>query len=132
MCASAVNRCLAILRHNMSKCEYVQDFFTTKKIWPNPSGSYYWRGKLASWPSGNRALKEGGKQNLKIWWASRRSWIQFPYTYLNSPTGITSKQKLRSLLCARSGPSRQWPTKSKQKKKNTERRKENQNTDPDT
>lgn len=38
-----------------------------------------------------------------------------PYTYLNSLTGITSKQKACSLLFARPGPSRQWPTESKQK-----------------
>lgn len=50
----------------MSKYEYVQVFFTMKKIWPNSSGSYYWRGELASQPSGNKGVKEGGGNKTSI------------------------------------------------------------------
>lgn len=60
----------------MSKCEYVQVFFTTKENGLILQSVTTGRGELASQPSGNWGLKEEGKQTLSIWWASRRSWIQ--------------------------------------------------------
>lgn len=48
-----------------------------KKIRPNPSGSYY-RAET-TWlhgPLGRAVSWKEKKQNLNIWWASRRSWIQ--------------------------------------------------------
>lgn len=76
MCYWTTARRLYILRHNMSKCEYVQVFFTTKENGLILQSVTTGRGELASQPSGNWALKEEGKQTLSIWWASRRSWIQ--------------------------------------------------------
>lgn len=123
MCGWTTACSLYILRHNMSKCEYVQVFFTTKK-WPNPSISYYWErwtGFTALWELRSQGRGETNPQYLV---GFKEVLDSAPYTYLNSLTGITSKQKACSLLFARPGPSTQWPTESKQKTQYTERRKE--------
>lgn len=117
----------------MSKYEHVQIFFTMKKIWPDLSGSYYWRGKLASlgeWDSsGNRGLKEGKETKPQYLVGFKEVLDSAPYAYLNSPTGITSKQKLCSLLFSRLGPSRQLPTESKQTKKPLHRKEKRKSKD---
>lgn len=82
------------------------------------------RGELASRHSGNWGLKEEGETSPQYLVGFKEGLDSAPYTYLNSLTGITSKQKACSLLFARPGPSRQWPTESKHKTHYRERRKE--------
>lgn len=77
MCGWTTAQSLYILRHNLSKCEYVQVLFTMKNKRPNPSVSDYWE----RWTTGSKALWElrsqGRRGNtLSIWRAPWRSWIQ--------------------------------------------------------
>lgn len=81
------------------------------------------RGELASRHSGNWGLKEEGETNSQYLVGFKEALDSAPVPYLNSLTGITSKQKACSFLFARPEPSRQWPTESKQKTHCTERRK---------
>lgn len=122
MCYWTTARRLYILRH--VKMWIHSGLFYYERKWPNPSVSYYWErwtGFTTLWELSSQGRGETNPQHLV---GFKEVLDSAPYTYLNSLTGITSKQKACSLLFARPGPSRQWPTESKQKTHYTERRKE--------
>lgn len=123
MCGWTTAHSLYILRHNRSRCEYVQVFFTTKKNGLILQSVATGRGELAWRPSGNWGLKEEGETNPQYLVGFKEALDSAAYTYLNSLSGITGKQKVSSFLFARPGSSTQWPTESKQKTHYTERRK---------
>lgn len=115
MCGWTTAHSLYILRCNMSKCEYVQVYFTMKKNGLILQSVTTGRGELASRHSGIEVSRKKGKQTLSIWWASRRSWIQL-HKLIWTVSQVSSVNKKPVHYCLQDqAPRRQWPTESKQK-----------------